>query len=143
MENSLAEVKETKYCIIVKTKGLLEKRRILAHLPHNLSGFDIRFSNVIAEENEEGQMTYRSRERLKLTELKDNNIRIECEDSGFFLCACAFLNDASMEFYSDSYISYLVEEYKTVNLDNIDEQLEEIELFYCSGPINESLFTST
>ena len=142
MTNSIIEGNQIRLCLIANVKDISQKRNILAHLPHSLSMLDIGLLGVIAEKNEKNQMTYRSVERIRLTELENNQVKIECEESSYFLSACAFLHDYGIEFNLDKNMTYLVEECKEVTIDNIDELLESMD---CNNPryIDESFFIST
>ena len=90
------------FSVMVEAKDEIEKDRVLEQLPHNLSMFPISISAMVSETDEVGQAVHRSKERIRLIELADNNkIHIKCEEYNIFIAVCAFLNGWEIDYELD------------------------------------------
>lgn len=125
MKEDILEETPVIYCLKVTPKDELEKRRVIELLPHNLHCFDIGLSKMIAKKNDKNQTVYRSKERLRLIELEDNQVLVESEEYSYVLSVCAFLNDFEIKYeLDDTFNKYNKEQCLTVNVDNLDELVE-------------------
>ena len=127
MLENILEINPKKFSLTVAIKSELEKRCLLEILPHNLSCTYTGLTKLIAHKDENGQTSYRSKERFKITELEYDKVRIDCEECSYFLSACAFLNDLDYEYSIDSEDNYLIKECTNANCENIEELLEDID----------------
>ncbi|MCW8895002.1 hypothetical protein [Sulfurimonas sp.] len=89
------------FSMIVETKDKIKRERVLKHLPHRLTMFPVSISSMVSEINEENQTVHRSKERIRLIELEDNKLHIQCEEYNIFIAVCAFLNDWKIDYELD------------------------------------------
>lgn len=141
MNENILAVNEPKVSLIAKAKNEIEKRKILEIFPHNLSMLRTGLSTMVIEKDENGNVIYRTKQRLKMIELENLEIQIECEEYSYFLSACAFLNDFEIEYELEDSIKHLTKEYAEIKVDDIDELIEILE-DSIERNISEELFLS-
>jgi len=127
--NNEQDTNTGKYMITATLKNESEINAVYDIFPHNLTMVKVQLTGMIAVDDEDGRTILRSRERMRIIELNDEDedkVLFVTEEFNYLLATCAFLNDYEITYLLDSSITKLTAEYcLSTTIDNLDDRIEE------------------